>query len=157
MSVHSIKNIGDTTPACKHLKDRHITIIKQKLGDSAYLKLNTRCIVFMVRENPTLFDTLMDGCTEEDQKLFFKRKDKYFCDKKEAFKDTNIFQDLKKFCKSHKQQKQISNLKSEIEAMKREKEARQAPLKGRKNTATAGPDASKASVIAVLAILTLFY
>lgn len=129
-SAAVLKDLGSKTNICKHLEDEHIKALNSKLDDKAYLKLNSKCILDLLKEDEDVFKKLAKPAEddEKDMKKFFNAHAEVFCENKSKFKELDKekwVKPLDNFCSKW----ELEKVKKELAAQKKKLEEATPPTK----------------------------
>ena len=146
----TLKELGTETNICKHLEDDHVEAIQNEMK-KAHMKLSSKCILDILKNNASAFDKLVDEIKddEKDKKKFFRVHAKMFCEHQKLFKEHDEkewYKPLNKFCVKY----ELESTKERLEEEKKVAEELREQAR-KKDSGAAGLEAA-AKITAVLAI-----
>lgn len=130
-----VASLGSSSKACHDLTNNIVDSIDEKFDNKAAWEiLHPKCITDMAEHNTDVFEHAIKAIREEDEdeekkkkkkKLykFLAREDGYFCKNISSFKNTSIYQDMKKECRHVETAAELAAVKKEVEELKKGQEA----------------------------------
>lgn len=138
-SEGQLKKLGSNSKACRELTTEQVEYIAGQLEKSdkpVWEVLHYQCIADMAHHNSAVFDDMIKELKEYDDKEkkkrlnnFLNRENGYYCKNMSSFKDTDIYDHLKKNCKHVETAAELASVKKENEALKKELETKKPDTK----------------------------
>lgn len=126
-SSSQLKELGTGSNICKHLDTDHVEAIQSKM-ERAHMKLASKCILAILKENESAFSKLTEDLAgdEKEQKKFFRIHASVFCENRKAFKELDKdewYKPLDRFCDKYDLEDGRKKLEEERKALESEKMA----------------------------------
>lgn len=130
-SAGQLRELGLGSNICKHLDTDHVEAIQSKMS-KAHMKLNSKCILTILKENESAFHKLTEDLNgdEKEKKKFFRIHALLFCENTKAFKELDKdewYKPLDRFCDKYHLEDSRQKLEQERKALEGLKEANGKP------------------------------
>lgn len=149
-----LKQLGTNSNICKHLDSEYVEAIQGKMK-LAHMKLASKCILDMMKENESAFQKLTEEIhgDEKEKKKFFRIHAEMFCSNTKAFKEIDEdewYKPLGQFCDKY----YLEDSRQKLEQSRKLVEELEGKLK-KPNGASSAVASSFVAVLALAATLFL--
>lgn len=152
----ALKELGTETNICKHLDDDHIEAIQNEMN-KAHMKLASKCILDILKNNTSAFDKLTEEIhdDEKEKKKFFRVHAALFCENQKPFKEHDEkewHKPLTHFCAKYA----AEDAKQRLEEEKKVSEELREKLKQKDSGAAGLAAVAQVTVLFALGVTALF-